>query len=73
MLADGRGMAVEPGDREALRAGILRYLRDPGGAATAGAAARRYVEANHSPAEADRAVEALVARVESGAGVNRRA
>ena len=40
MLADGRGIAVEPGDRDALRAGILAYLRDPPAAAAAGAAAR---------------------------------
>ncbi len=63
MLADGRGIAVEPGDREAIRAGIVRYLRDPAGAAAAGAAARRYVEANHSPDEVDRAVEALLSRL----------
>ena len=65
MLADGRGTAVEPGDREAIRAGIVRYLRDPAGAASAGAASRRYVEANHSPAEVDRAVEALLSRFRS--------
>ena len=28
MLADGRGIAVEPGDRDALRDGILAFLRD---------------------------------------------
>ena len=63
MLADGRGIAVEPGDRDALRDGILAFLRDRPKAAAAGAAARGYVEANHSPAEADRAVDALVRRL----------
>ena len=63
MLADGRGIAVEPGDRDALRDGILAFLRDPPRAAAAGAAARGYVETHHSPAEADRAVDALVRRL----------
>ena len=63
MLADGRGIAIDPGDRAALRAGIDRYLRDPEGAATAGAAARRYVEAHHAPAAVDDAVSALVRRL----------
>ena len=63
MLAEGRGIAVEPGDRDALRAGILHFLRDRPVAATAGAAARRYVEVNHSPAEAERAIDALVQRL----------
>lgn len=67
MLDDGRGIAVEPGDRDALRDGILQFLHDPPRAATAGAAARSYVEAHHSPAEADGAVDALVRRLWPGA------
>ncbi len=63
MLADGRGTAVDPGDRHALGAALLAYLRDPAGAAEAGAAARAYVLANHSPAEVDLAVDALVGRL----------
>jgi glycosyltransferase involved in cell wall biosynthesis len=63
MLADGRGIAVEPGDRDMLRDGILAFLRDRPRAAAAGAAARDYVETHHSPAEADRAVDALVRRL----------
>ena len=63
MLADDRGIAVEPGDRDALRDGILAFLRDEPRAAAAGAAARGYVEIHHSPAEADRAVDALVRRL----------
>jgi len=63
MLADGRGIAVEPGDRYALSAGIVGFLRDRPRAATAGAAARRYVEAHHAPTEADTAVDALVRRL----------
>jgi len=60
MLADDRGIAVEPGDHDALRDGILAFLRDEARGAAAGAAARGYVETHHSPAEADRAVDALV-------------
>ena len=63
MLAEGRGTAVEPGDRDALRAGLLGYLQDPVAAAEAGAAARGYVVANHSPTEVNRAVDALVGRL----------
>ena len=63
MLADGRGTAVDPGDRDALRTGLLAYLRDPTAAAEAGAAARGYVVANHSPAEVNLAVDALVRRL----------
>ena len=63
MFADGRGIAVEPGDRDALRDGITAFLRDRTRAAAAGAAARAYVETHHSPAEADRAVDALVQRL----------
>lgn len=63
MLADGRGTAVDPGDRDALRTGLLAYLRDPTAAAEAGAAARGYVVATHSPAEVNQAVDALVGRL----------
>lgn len=63
MLADGRGTAIDPGDRAALRVGLLHYLRDPAAAARAGAAARRYVVANHSPARVDEAVDALTRRL----------
>jgi glycosyltransferase involved in cell wall biosynthesis len=63
MLADGRGIAVEPGDRDALGDGVLAFMGDRPRAAAAGAAARRYVETHHSPAEADRAVDALVRRL----------
>jgi glycosyltransferase involved in cell wall biosynthesis len=63
MLADGRGVAIEPGDRDAMRAGILRFLRDRPGAAAAGAAARRYVVTHHSPGRVDEAVETLVRRL----------
>lgn len=63
MLADGRGIAIDPGDGAALRAGILGYLRDRPRAAAAGAAARRYVVANHSPARVDEAVAALARRL----------
>jgi glycosyltransferase involved in cell wall biosynthesis len=63
MLADGRGIAVEPGDRDALRAGIVAFLGDRPRAAAAGTAARRYLEENHSPAEADAAIHALVSRL----------
>jgi glycosyltransferase involved in cell wall biosynthesis len=63
MLADGRGIAIDAGDRRALRAGIERYLRDQQSAAAAGAAARHYVEAHHAPAAVDEAVEALLRRL----------
>jgi glycosyltransferase involved in cell wall biosynthesis len=63
MLADGRGVAIEPGDRDAMRAGILGLLQDPDEASVAGAAARQYVSAHHSPAQVDEAVTALVQRL----------
>jgi glycosyltransferase involved in cell wall biosynthesis len=63
MLADGRGVAIEPGDRDAMRAGIIRFLRDPQGAAAAGAAARRYVATHHTPGRVDEAVDALLERL----------
>jgi glycosyltransferase involved in cell wall biosynthesis len=63
MLADGRGSAVEPGDRDALRSGIARYLGDRSAASVAGAAARAYVAARHAPEQIDQAVTALVERL----------
>ena len=63
MLEDGRGIAVEPGDRDAVRAGIVRFIHDRPGAATAGTAARAFVEAHHSPRQADEAIDALVSRL----------
>ena len=63
MLADGRGMAIEPADRAALRAGMVRYLGDRSAAAAAGTAARRYVVAHHAPDKVDKAVTALVRRL----------
>jgi glycosyltransferase involved in cell wall biosynthesis len=63
MLAGGRGFAVEPGNRDALRAGIARYLGDRSAAAAAGAAAREYVVAHHAPGQVDQAVTALVERL----------
>jgi phosphatidyl-myo-inositol dimannoside synthase len=66
MLADGRGTAIEPGDRDALRIAILAYLLDPAAAAAAGAAARDYVAENHAPAQVGEAVEALMERLQLG-------
>jgi glycosyltransferase involved in cell wall biosynthesis len=63
MLADGRGTTVAPGDRAALRSGLLAYLQDPAAATEAGAAARRYVVGHHSPSEVDAAVDALMHRL----------
>jgi glycosyltransferase involved in cell wall biosynthesis len=63
MLADGRGVAIEPGDREAMRAGIIRLLGDRQHAEAAGAAARDYVARHHSRVQVDEAVEALVERL----------
>ena len=63
MLSDGRGVAVAPGDRDALRAGIARYLADRSAATAAGAAAREYVVRLHAPAQVDEAVTELVRRL----------
>lgn len=63
MLADGRGSAVEPGDREALRAAIHSYLRDAAAARAAGVAARQFAVANHAPERIDEAVDALMERL----------
>lgn len=63
MLEDGRGVAVEPGDRDALRAGIVRFLRDPAAAVAAGTAARGFVEERHAPRQAGEAIDALVRRL----------
>jgi glycosyltransferase involved in cell wall biosynthesis len=65
MLADGRGIAVDPGDAGAIRDGILRHLRDRAAAAAAGASARRYVVAHHAPEQVDDAVDALIGRLSS--------
>ena len=63
MLAEGRGAPIDPGDRDALSAALLRYLRAPGDAVAAGRAARTYVEERHAHGEADRAVERLFERL----------
>jgi glycosyltransferase involved in cell wall biosynthesis len=66
MLADGRGSAVDPGDRDAIRAAIEAYLREPAAGRAAGAAARRYVVEHHAPAQVDAAVDALIKRLGLG-------
>jgi glycosyltransferase involved in cell wall biosynthesis len=63
MLADGRGIAVEPDDAAALASGIDRLLADPNLRASMGAAARAYVETNHAPDQLDEAVRAFAQRV----------
>lgn len=65
MLAEGRGTAIEPGDRAAMRAAIHTYLRDPAAATAAGVAARRFAMANHPPTSIDEAVDALMDRLRS--------
>ena len=66
MLADGRGSAVDPGDRDAMRAAILAYLDERAAARAAGAAARRYVVEHHAPSRVDEAVDALIERLSPG-------
>lgn len=63
MLADGRGVAVPPGDRAALTAALGELLGDPDRRSAAGAAARAYVETNHAPARLDAEVEAFLSRL----------
>lgn len=63
MLADGRGTAIDPGDRQALGAAILAYLGDPAAARASGDAARRFVVANHAPEQVDRAINSLMERL----------
>ncbi len=63
MLADGRGIAVEPDDAAGLANGIHRLLADADLRASMGAAARAYVETNHAPDQLDEAVRAFAQRV----------
>ena len=63
MLADGRGIAVEPDDRAAISEAIRRLLADGALRSRMGLAARGYVEAHHAPEILDEIVEGFVARV----------
>lgn len=63
MLAEGRGIAVPPGDRAALTAAVGELLGDEERRAHAARGARAYVEANHAPARLDAEVEAFLSRL----------
>jgi glycosyltransferase involved in cell wall biosynthesis len=66
-------LLVEPGDAEALAAGIERLLADEPLARRLGEAARRAVLASHTWTEhTRRIVEALAGRVSAGAGARAR-
>lgn len=65
MLADGRGIAVPPGDRMGMTAAVDALAADPTLRSSMGVAARAYVERFHSPATLDAEVDAFVTRIES--------
>ncbi|HEU5228579.1 MAG TPA: glycosyltransferase family 4 protein [Ktedonobacteraceae bacterium] len=50
MLAEGRGIAVPPGDSEKTAQALLRLLKEPHLCQRMGALARAYVAVEHSPA-----------------------
>ncbi|MDQ3951667.1 MAG: glycosyltransferase [Actinomycetota bacterium] len=49
LVEDGRGLAVEPGDDRSLSEAIATLARDDDLCKSLGAAARRFVEAKHTP------------------------
>jgi len=53
MLADGRGIAVPPGDIDALRTALARFLATPSLRVESGHRARAYVEQQHAPSVLD--------------------
>lgn len=61
MLADGRGLAVPPGDPGAIASAIRQVVRDAAAARVCGQLARAYVERYHAPAVLDRELREIMA------------
>lgn len=70
MLDNGRGLAVAPGDRQALAAAIGSLLDDSQRRRAMGEAARAYVAEHHAADALDRAVDQLLRRLSTGSGVS---